>query len=226
VDNGACRIAGGVADIMKASLRIAGFVLLWAAIAVPAWATEAGKNRNYSWVDKNGERHYGDAVPPEYAQVERRVLNAQGIEVQHIEALKNAQQQAEQRRREQEIAQRAQHDHFLLTTYTSTKDIERLRDERLNQVDGQIKATNAYIDLLQTRLKALQERAMHFKPYNTKPDARRMPDDLTEELVRASNDVRTQRRALENRTREQATVRAQFEADIGRYRELTTNSAG
>ena len=21
---------------------------------------------NYSWVDKNGERHYGDAVPPEY----------------------------------------------------------------------------------------------------------------------------------------------------------------
>lgn len=210
---------------MKASLRIAGLVLLWAATAVPAWAAEAGKNRNYSWVDKNGERHYGDAVPPEYAQVERRVLNAQGIEVQHIEALKNAQQQAEQHRREQAIAQRAQHDHFLLTTYTSTKDIERLRDERLNQVDGQIKAANAYIDLLQTRLKALQERAMHFKPYNTKPDARRMPDDLTEELVRASNDVRTQRRALENRTREQATVRTQFESDIARYRELTANSA-
>ena len=210
---------------MKASLRIAGLVLLWAAITVPAWAAEAGKNRNYSWVDKNGERHYGDAVPPEYAQVERRVLNAQGIEVQVVGALKNAQQQAEQRRREQEIAQRAQHDHFLLTTYTSTKDIERLRDERLNQVDGQIKAANAYIDLLQTRLKALQERAMHFKPYNTKPDARRMPDDLTEELVRASNDVRTQRRALENRTREQATVRTQFESDIARYRELVANSA-
>ena len=211
---------------MKASLRIAGLVLLWAAMSVPAWSTEAGKNRNYSWVDKNGERHYGDAVPPEYAQVERRVLNAQGIEVQHIEALKSAQQQAEQRRREQEIAQRAQHDHFLLTTYTSTKDIERLRDERLNQVDGQIKATNAYIELLQTRLKALQERAMHFKPYNTKPDARRMPDDLTEELVRASNDVRTQRRAVENHPREQVTVRTQFESDIARYRELTANSAG
>ena len=209
---------------MKASLRIAGLVLLWAAMTVPAWAAEAGKNRNYSWVDKNGERHYGDAVPPEYAQVERRVLNAQGIEVQHIEALKNAQQQAEQRRREQEIAQRAQHDRFLLTTYTSTKDIERLRDERLNQVEGQIKATNSYIDLLQTRLKALQERAMHFKPYNTRPEARRMPDDLTEELVRASNDVRTQRRALDNRTREQAAVRTQFESDIARYRELTANS--
>jgi len=144
--------------------------------------------------------------------------------VQHVEALKTAQQLADQRKHEQEIAQRAQHDRFLLTTYTSTKDIERLRDERLDQINGQIKATNAYIDLLQTRLKALQDRAMRFKPYNTKPDARRMPDDLTEELVRASNDVRTQKRALENRNKELVTVRTQFESDISRYRELTSNT--
>jgi hypothetical protein len=211
---------------MKWSLGIAGFALLWAASVAPVWAAEPGKNHNYSWVDSNGERHYGDAVPPEYAQSERRELNSQGIEVRRIEALKNAQQQAEQRRREQEIARRAQHDRFLLTTYTSTKDIERLRDERLNQVNGQIKATNAYIELLQVRLTALQARAMHFKPYNTKPEARRMPDDLTEELVRASNDVRTQQRALDNRTKEQITVRTQFESDIARYRELTASSSG
>ena len=210
---------------MKTPIRIAGIALLWVASAAAVWAAEAN-NRNYSWVDKNGERHYGDAVPPEYAQSERRVLNNQGIEVQHVDALKNAQQLAEQRRREQDVAQRAQHDRFLLTTYTSTKDIERLRDERLDQVNGQIKATNAYIDLLQTRLKALQARAMHFKPYNTKPDARRMPDDLTEELVRASNDVRTQKKALDNRTKELVTVRAQFESDIARYRELTIQPPG
>ena len=211
---------------MKMPIRIVGIALLWAAGAVAVWAAEGGNNRNYSWVDKNGERHYGDAVPPEYAQSERRVLNAQGIEVQHVDALKNAQQLAEQHKREQEIAQKAQHDRFLLTTYTSTKDIERLRDERLDQINGQIKATNAYIDLLQTRLKALQERAMRFKPYNTKPDARRMPDDLTEELVRASNDVRTQKRALDNRSKELLTVRTQFESDISRYRELTSNASG
>jgi len=209
---------------MKTPIRIAGIALLWVASAAAVWAAEAN-NRNYSWVDKNGERHYGDAVPPEYAQSERRVLNNQGIEVQHVEALKTAQQLAEQRKREQEIAQRAQHDRFLLTTYTSTKDIERLRDERLDQINGQIKATNAYIDLLQTRLKALQDRAMRFKPYNTKPDARRMPDDLTEELVRASNDVRTQKRALDNRNKELVTVRTQFESDISRYRELTSNTS-
>jgi hypothetical protein len=62
------------------------------AAAQPVLAGEHGPN--YSWVDKNGERHYGDAVPPEYAQSERRVLNSEGVEVQHVDAEKNAEQRA------------------------------------------------------------------------------------------------------------------------------------
>lgn len=205
-----CRAFSGLASLLLASLPMA-------AGEPPA------HGQNYSWLDKNGERHYGDSVPPEYAQSERRVLNNQGVEIQRVDAEKNAQQLAEQRKREQTIQQRAQHDHFLLTTYTSTKDIERLRDERLDQLQGQIKAANAYIESLDARLQALQERAMHFKPYNIKADARRMPDDLAEQLVRASNEARTQRRSLDRRHTEVNNVRAQFEADISRYRELTTN---
>ena len=184
--------------------------------------TQSG--HNYSWLDKNGERHYGDAVPPEYAQSERRVLNNQGVEVQRIGAEKNAQQLADQRKHDQEVESRAQHDSFLKTTYTSTKDIERLRDERLDQLNGQITAANAYIDSLDARLKTLQDRAMHFKPYNTKPDARRMPDDLAEQLVRTANEARTQRKSLDRRHQEVTTVRSQFDADISRYRELTANA--
>ena len=189
----------------------------------PAAATEHGPN--YSWVDKNGERHYGDSVPPEYAQSERRVLNSQGVEVQHVDAEKNAEQRVEALKREQTAKQRAQHDNFLLTTYTSTKDIERLRDERLEQLGGQVRAADAYIDTLEARMKSLQLRALLFKPYNTKPDARRMPDDLAEQLVRASNDLRSQHKAMDKRRQEQTEVRTQFEADISRYRELTANRA-
>ena len=190
---------------------------------LPAAATEHGPN--YSWVDKNGERHYGDSVPPEYAQSERRVLNSQGVEVQHVDAEKNAEQRVEALKSEQTAKQRAQHDNFLLTTYTSTKDIERLRDERLEQLGGQVRAADAYIDTLEARMKSLQLRALLFKPYNTKPDARRMPDDLAEQLVRASNDLRSQHKAMDKRRQEQTEVRTQFEADISRYRELTANRA-
>src|SRR5258708_3728471 len=192
--------------------------------ALAALAADSTGHQNFSWVDKNGERHYGDAVPPEYAQSERRVLNNQGVQVQRVGAEKNSQQLAEQRQHDQEVAARAQHDSFLKSTYTSTKDIERLRDERLDQLNGQITAANAYIDSLDTRLKTLQDRAMHFKPYNTRADARRMPDDLAEQLVRTANEARTQRKSLDRRHQEVTTVRTQFDADLSRYRELTANA--
>jgi hypothetical protein len=216
-----------VPDIIRLWSRVAAASAAAAVMlaALPATADTTTPHQNYSWVDKNGERHYGDAVPPEYAQQERRVLNSQGVEVQRMDAEKNAQQLAEDRKRQQAVADKAQHDNFLLTTYTSTKDIERLRDERLDQIDGQIRATIAYIDSLDARLKTLQERALMFKPYNTRPDARRMPDDLAEQLVRASNEVRTQHRSVDRHQQEQISVRAQFEADIARFRELTSRPA-
>jgi hypothetical protein len=202
--------------VLLAGLYVAGRAL---------FAQEHAAPPNYSWVDKNGERHYGDAVPPDYAQSERRVLNNQGVEVQHVEAEKNADQRAEQLKRERSLQDRQQHDNFLLTTYTSIKDIERLRDERLDQLDGQVKAASAYIETLEARLKTLQARALLFKPYSKKPDARRMPDDLAEQLVRTSNDLRSQRKAMDKRHQDQGDVRSQFEADISRYRELTASHA-
>jgi hypothetical protein len=207
-------------------------ILLWGlsvcgalALALPVAADDAKGAPKFMWIDKNGERHYGDAVPPEYAQGETHTLNGQGVELQHQEGAKNAQQQAEQARHEQDAAQRAQHDRALLATYASTKDIERRRDERLDQLDGQVKAINAYIATLETRLGALQDRAMHFKPYNTKPEARKMPDDLAEELVRTTNEMHVQHTNLDSRVQEQAQIRAQFTADIARFQELTAQSA-
>jgi hypothetical protein len=84
---------------------------------------------------------------------------------------------------------KAQHDQFLLSTYLSSKDIEQLRDERLGQIEGQIRASSAYIDSLGTRMNTLQERAMHFKPYSSDPNARRIPDELAEELVSVGDEA-------------------------------------
>ena len=45
---------------------------------------------------------------------------------------------------------------------------------------------------------------MHFKPYSSEPDARRMPDDLAEELVHTLNESRTQRNALDAKRHEES----------------------
>jgi hypothetical protein len=185
-------------------------------------AESSGGTTVYRWTDNKGVVHYGDSVPSEFTQSERSVLNSQGVEVGHLAGGKNAAQQAEQSRAASADQQRAQHDQFLLATYLSTKDIEQLRDERLAQMEGQIKATLVYIDTLGARLAALQDRAMHFKPYNTEPGARRLPDELAEDLVRTMSESRTQTQALDTKRHEVLDTRAQFDSDIQRYHDLTT----
>jgi hypothetical protein len=192
------------------------------ALLCTAWAQTPAPANKYMWIDKNGERHYGDSVPADAAQDDTRVLNNRGLEIQHQGAGKDAQQLAEQNRREQELAQRQQHDHFLLVTYASTKDIERLRDERIDQMDAQIRAASSYVDTLDARLKGLQDKAMAFKPYSSSVNARHMPDFLAEDLVHAAKESHTQRVALEARVASEHDTRDQFNADIARYKELTT----
>jgi hypothetical protein len=174
----------------------------------------------YKWVDEKGVTHYGDRIPAEYARKESSVLNKQGVEVNHIEAQKTPDQLAQDAREKDAYVRQKQHDSFLLTTYTSVKDIESLRDERLGQISGQRRAAEAYIEQLHGRLSTLQSRALNFKPYNEKPAARRMPDDLAEDLMRTLNEMRSQRTALATKDVEENELRAQFQTDIDRYREL------
>ncbi len=174
----------------------------------------------YRWVDENGVVHYGDRIPPQYSKQQSSLLNKQGVEVQRTEAQKTPEEIAEDARRQQEIIRQKQHDAFLLTTYPSVKDIEALRDERLDQISGQRHAAEQYVEGLHSRLNGLQNRALGFKPYSERPDARRMPDDLAEDLVRTLNEMRAQKTALVAKDAEENALRAQFQADIERYREL------
>lgn len=196
-------------------------LLAWAGAFAGAGALAAeGSVAAYRWVDENGVVHYGDHIPPKYATKETSIINRNGVEIGRTEAQRSPEQIAEDERLHQEVIRQKQHDAFLLTTYTSVKDIESLRDERLFQISGQRRAAEQYIEGLHSRLNGLQSRAQAFKPYSDKPDARRMPDDLAEDLVRTLNEMRAQRNALAAKDAEETTLRQQFQADIERYREL------
>jgi len=193
---------------------------LAAALAFAAPPEPGSGKTTFRWVDEQGVVHYSDSVPAPAAGRDREVMNAQGVPVRHLDGQKSqAQLDAEARARAAVIKQK-QHDTFLMTTYTSVKDIEALRDERLIQISGQRHAAEQYIEGLHSRLNGLQSRAQAFKPYSDKADARRMPDDLAEDLVRTVNEMRTQRSALVAKDAEENALRQQFQADIERYREL------
>jgi Domain of unknown function (DUF4124) len=194
---------------------------LAATAAVSAAGAPNGKGPiAYRWVDEQGVVHYGDHVPPQYATQERTVLNAQGVEVSHVDAQKTPDQQAADEREHAALAKQKQHDAFLVSTYTSVKDIEALRDVRLDQLKGQRTALEQYVESLRTRLASLQTRALMCSPYNA--NGRPMTDDLAENLVRTVNEMQQQTSALTTSSESEAKLRAEFQADIDRYRELHT----
>jgi Domain of unknown function (DUF4124) len=206
---------------MRLPPRALPLLLALACAAGPAAAQNSDKGGVvYRWVDSQGVVHFGDSVPPKYARDRREMLNSQGVVIGHVDGEKTpAQLAAEARARAQRLAQK-QRDYFLLSTYASVKDIESLRDERLSQLQAQQTAAQQYVQSLQSRLTSLESRAQQFRPYSSRASAPPMPDELAQELVQTSSEVRLQNQAIQARTAQEAQVRAQFSADIERFEQL------
>ena len=205
---------------MKQHARTAALcsLLLAAALAHGA-STPKDSGRTYKWVDEKGVTHYGDSVPPEYAHQSRSELNSQGVEVNRTAAELSPEQAAAAQHAAAEESRRRQHDLFLLNTYTSASDIEQLRDERVALVDGQMAIARGSIESLNVRLQSLITRLGGFKPYS-ETGRRRGPDQLAEEAVRAMQERRSLDVTIAAREKEKSELRARFDADLARYREL------
>jgi len=195
-------------------------VVILLVCAGAAGADTTNSRKLYKWVDSQGVTHYGDHIPPEYAGEEQHVFNAQGIEIEHRDAQKSADQVAAEEQKKLAAQDAESRDRNLLNTYGSVQEIERLRDQRLTLLDDQVKVTSQFLEILNGRLRKLQKSIMVFKPYSDDPHAQSMPDQVAEDLVRMGNDIRTQEQNLRQKHAEEATMRGQFESDISRFKEL------
>lgn len=174
------------------------------------------------WVDANGVVHYGDAPPPEAVKSDRTVLNEHGVAVGQIPRQMTPEEaEAAQKQREEESRRRAQ-DSFLLTTYTRAADIERTRDEQLGLIDAQIELARSSLAASEQRIETLKKRMANFRPYSNSQNARRVPDTLAGEVVQALGERRSVQETLSRHEARREELRAKFDADIVRYRELTS----
>lgn len=188
---------------------------------LPAHGAGSNAKPSYSWTDKDGVRHFGDTVPPEYASQARAELNAQGVALREYPRQLSPAEAAEAQKAAAEKERRRQRDTYLLTTYTTVDDIEQLRDERIGLIDGQMEIARGSLASVGQRLETAQKRMLNFKPYSAAPNARRVPDQLAEEVVRALSERRSMMATLASREKDKSDLRAEFDADIDRYLELT-----
>ena len=186
-------------------------------------STPAAAQKLYKWVDKDGQVHYGDRIPPEYADQDRELLNQQGLSVgreEGAETPEEARAREEREKAERIAEEQAQRDRMLISTYQNVEEIELLRARRLDQIDAQILIQEQSLTNLQARHAEQVKRASRFAPRNTDPNAAPMPEGMAGDLERAENDIRTQQLNLEKRRQERAMLNHQFDEDVARYKEL------
>jgi hypothetical protein len=152
------------------------------------------------------------------------VLNGHGMVLRVIEgdqtrAARLAREAVESNERKAK-QERELRDRMLLETYVSVEDIERLRDQRLEMLVAQHRATEQTISNMRERQSRLENQIARFKPYSPKPSAPPLPDHLAEEMVNTVNSMKVYEESLAKNLAEQELVQAAFSADIKRFKEL------
>ncbi|MBI3480193.1 MAG: DUF4124 domain-containing protein [Nitrosomonadales bacterium] len=187
-----------------------------AALSFPAAA------KMYKWVDNNGVTHYGETVPPEYANKDRQELNHEGRIVKSEEAItperRRAKEQEEAKKRDaaKTALEQKRRDTTLINTYSNVQEIDLARNRSLQQIDARIDAMNSSIKIANNNLVGLQKEADGYTGAN-KP----IPASLQEDLKEAQARLTKLQQELENPIAEKAAMNARFDADKARYIELT-----
>ena len=190
-------------------------------LALPAVAAETQKL--YRWVDKDGVVHFGDSIPPEYAEVEKQVVNEHGITVDVMRGKKTEEEIAEEKRLEElrtqeELQRRA--DRALLATYLSIDEIIMHRDRRVELFQAQARVTELYLRNLERRLDSLQQEASRFQPYSDDPDAPMIEPDLAEEIYATRDAIARHEGNLQKFKDDEENIVARFDGDIDRFKRL------
>ncbi len=201
---------------LTAVLSIAGVLIL---------GSVASAQQIRRWVDDDGVVHYGDRVPPEYANRDRDVLNSQAIRVGFEEGEVTEEERAElarlaaieeaERLAKEETAQR---DRMLLDTYLTVDDIVDLRDRRIELLESQITVTEQYLSNLRKHMGSLEREAERYSENDTAGAG--LPPELALDISRTSASIALYEENL-NRTRsEQDQLLSAFALDINRFVEL------
>ena len=176
----------------------------------------------YKWVDDNGTTHYGETVPPEYADKDRVELNQAGRVIKSEEVptpeRRRAKELEDAKKRDDANAalEQQRHDKTLINTYNSVKEIDQARIRSLQQVDARINVIGYSIKMANDNLLTLQKEADGYTNAN-----RKIPDSLQEDLQDAQARLTKLQQDSENPKAEKAAVEARFDADKARYMELT-----
>ncbi len=180
----------------------------------------------YKWVDDQGVTHYGETIPPQYADKDKAELNKKGRVIRKDEVLtpeerraKEAAKEAEEARKRQEAEaalESKRRDKALINTYSSPEEIDLARARNLQQIDARVDGVGAQFKIVSDRMAGLQKEAEGYRQAGKK-----LPTSLQEDLSETQGRLDKLQQDLEKAKADKAAMEARYDADKARYKELT-----
>ncbi len=185
--------------------------------------TALGQQGIYRWVDSNGQVHYGDSVPPEYADEPKQLVDEHAIPRREIAGKKTAEQIAAEKREAEMAAQRElqrRADQTLIITYQNVHEIEMHRERRIELFKAQARVTELYLGNQRRQLNLMQNERKGYKPYSADPKAPQVPTKLVDDIKETEALIERHQQNLRDYQKEEETIRQRFDRDIRRFKEL------
>ena len=187
-----------------------------------ALATPGAQAKLYRWVDDQGAVHYTDTPPPAAAGKKGSTLDESGRVIeQHDPAAEKAQAEAQKREEaaraaaEKQREEEARRDRALLQTFTTVRDLEVVRDDRIAAFDSTIKLGEDRLGRQRATLEGLEQRGKQLTDQG-KP----VPDNLAKQIESARATVADTEKYLDGQRKERTETAQRFESDIARFKEL------
>jgi chromosome segregation ATPase len=178
-------------------------------------------------VDEQGVTQYYDKNPPagckdrEITEMTTKGVTKKTIAAPPTEEERKARDEEAARRAEEEKRQKeqARKDKALLETYTTEMEIDLARDRNLQAVESSIQS-------IEVRLKTAKGRNAQFSQQveGYTKQGKPVPSDLKEDADESQKEVARLQQELEIKNRERDGIRARFDADKQRFRELKSKS--
>ncbi len=192
-------------------------------LSLSAAADEKADGRHYKVVDGEGNTYYGDSIPPEYSDYDKKVINDHGVTVGEIAGRKTADELEAERRAEALLLQKVlqlRADQALLATYQNVEEIEMHRDRRVELFQAQSRVTELYLRNLERELEKLERESSRYAPYSKEEDAEMIDPALIEAMDELRDTIVRHKNNLEKFKQDEDVIIERFAGDINRFKAL------
>jgi hypothetical protein len=202
--------------------RAPGAVLVIAGI-ISLWLTSLSAD-TYRWKDKDGNTHYGEAVPAEYADQPYDIINKAGIVIEHIEDTSVPLEVIAEKKGQKERApliseeqRQIQSDRLLVIRYSSEEEIMKARELEIAQLGYDTKVINqsykSTTDSIRNQISQAANRQRAGQPISAEQE-----QEIRKLYARQAQDA--EKKLLMSQREER--IRARYQEDLDRYRYLTS----